>query len=121
MAIKDENENSIPLLDVEAQREADGSGKSFDAEPPAVAPTPTTISAAARKKFLIWTAINMASTIGIVFTNKAIFNDPNFKLMQTSFACFHFICTGLTLYVVSSYPSRGISNFADPYRCLDQG
>ncbi|KUJ18787.1 putative solute carrier family 35 member E3 [Mollisia scopiformis] len=43
----------------------------------------------------------MASTIGIVFTNKAIFNDPNFKMMQTSFACFHFICTGLTLYVVS--------------------
>lgn len=101
MAVKDENENSIPLLDVEAQREADENGKSFDAEPPAVAPTPTTISAAARKKFLIWTAINMASTIGIVFTNKAIFNDPNFKLMQTSFACFHFVCTGLTLYVVS--------------------
>lgn len=43
----------------------------------------------------------MAATIGIVFTNKAIFNDPNFKLMQTSFACFHFVCTGLTLYVVS--------------------
>ena len=43
----------------------------------------------------------MLATIGIVFTNKAIFNDPNFKLMQTSFASFHFVCTGLTLWVVS--------------------
>ncbi|KAG9247551.1 putative solute carrier family 35 member E3 [Calycina marina] len=43
----------------------------------------------------------MAATIGIVFTNKAIFDDPSFKLMQTSFASFHFVCTGLTLYMVS--------------------
>lgn len=43
----------------------------------------------------------MLATIGIVFTNKAIFNDPDFKLMQTSFASFHFVCTGLTLWVVS--------------------
>jgi solute carrier family 35 protein E3 len=48
----------------------------------------------------------MLATIGIVFTNKAIFDDPKFKLMQTSFASFHFICTGLTLYVVSR-PSFG--------------
>ena len=58
------------------------------------------------KQFMIWTAINMAATIGIVFTNKAIFNDPAFKLMQTSFASFHFVCTGLTLWVVSR-PSIG--------------
>jgi len=49
---------------------------------------------------------SMAATIGIVFTNKAIFNDPAFKLMQTSFASFHFVCTGLTLYIVSR-PSIG--------------
>jgi len=48
----------------------------------------------------------MLATICIVFTNKAIFDDPAFKLMQTSFASFHFICTGLTLYVVSR-PSIG--------------
>lgn len=48
----------------------------------------------------------MLATIGIVFTNKAIFDDPKFKLMQTSFASFHFICTGLTLYIVSR-PSIG--------------
>ncbi len=95
------SENSIPLLDVEAQREAEGNGKHFDAEPPVPALPTSSSNAAARRKFLTWTAINMASTIGIVFTNKAIFNDPNFKLMQTSFACFHFLCTGLTLYVVS--------------------
>jgi solute carrier family 35 protein E3 len=48
----------------------------------------------------------MAATIGIVFTNKSIFSDPDFKLMQTSFASFHFLCTALTLYVVSR-PSIG--------------
>lgn len=101
MPSKDESENAIPLLDVEAQREADGDVKQFDAEPPVTAlPTPAS-NAAARRKFLTWTAINMAATIGIVFTNKAIFNDPAFKMMQTSFASFHFICTGMTLYIVS--------------------
>lgn len=98
MPPKDESENAIPLLDVEAQREADGEDKQFD-EPPVPAVPTTASNAAARRKFLTWTAINMAATIGIVFTNKAIFNDPAFKLMQTSFASFHFICTGLTLYV----------------------
>lgn len=91
-------ESGIPLLDVEAQKNADD--KTFDAEPQVSAPSPA-VTAGARKKFLTWTAINMLATIGIVFTNKAIFDDPNFKLMQTSFASFHFICTGLTLWVVS--------------------
>lgn len=90
-------ENSIPLLDVEAQKDA--GDKQFDVEP--AAPATPVVTAGARKKFLIWTAINMLATIGIVFTNKAIFDDPNFKLMQTSFASFHFVCTGLTLWVVS--------------------
>ncbi|KAF3918266.1 hypothetical protein ABW21_db0201975 [Orbilia brochopaga] len=36
-----------------------------------------------------------------VFTNKAIFDDPSFKKMQTSFAAFHFLCTTLTLFVIS--------------------
>ncbi|KAK2623849.1 hypothetical protein QTJ16_007030 [Diplocarpon rosae] len=100
------NENSIPLLDVEAQREAEAEdGKQLDAEPAVSVPSPT-VTAGARRKFLTWTAINMLATIGIVFTNKAIFDDPNFKLMQTSFASFHFICTGVTLWVVSR-PSIG--------------
>ncbi|PBP22205.1 triose-phosphate transporter [Diplocarpon rosae] len=100
------NENSIPLLDVEAQREAAADeGKQLDAEPAVSAPPPA-VAAGARRKFLTWTAINMLATIGIVFTNKAIFDDPNFKLMQTSFASFHFICTGVTLWVVSR-PSIG--------------
>ncbi|OWP02783.1 hypothetical protein B2J93_9057 [Marssonina coronariae] len=92
------NENSIRLLDVEAQREADAE--------PAVSALPSAVAAGARRRFLTWTAINMLATIGIVFTNKAIFDDPNFKLMQTSFASFHFVCTGLTLWVVSR-PSIG--------------
>jgi hypothetical protein len=93
-------ENSIPLLDVEAQNEEHNS-KRDSSPPPSLQPQPKAIAAGARKKFLIWTAINMAATIGVVFTNKAIFNDPAFKLMQTSFASFHFVCTGLTLWIVS--------------------
>ncbi|KAF3938836.1 hypothetical protein ABW19_dt0206119 [Dactylella cylindrospora] len=51
--------------------------------------------------FIIWTLVNTLATIGIVFTNKAIFDDPSFKKMQTSFAAFHFLCTTLTLFVIS--------------------
>jgi hypothetical protein len=97
-------ENAIPLLDVEAQKQANGEFSkheepSHENEPPAQAPKP--VHTGAGRKFLIWTAINMMATIGIVFTNKSIFNDPDFKMMQTSFASFHFVCTGLTLWVVS--------------------
>lgn len=109
MVAESKIENSIPLLerDVEAQ---DGLAGELDKRNDDLVELPAQSQAqsqaAARKKFLIWTAINMLATIGIVFTNKAIFDDPNFKLMQTSFASFHFICTGLTLYVVSR-PSIG--------------
>ncbi|CZS97786.1 related to integral membrane protein [Rhynchosporium agropyri] len=91
-------ENSIPLLDVEAQKDA--GDKELEVVPP-ILPAAPVVTAGARRKFLTWTAINMLATIGIVFTNKAIFDDPDFKLMQTSFASFHFVCTGLTLWVVS--------------------
>ncbi|KAF4631262.1 hypothetical protein G7Y89_g6876 [Cudoniella acicularis] len=94
-------ENSIPLLDVEAQKSENIDDKQYDEPVPAVVPGPSKPSAEAKRKFLLWTAINMLATIGIVFTNKAIFDDPAFKLMQTSFASFHFVCTGLTLWVVS--------------------
>jgi solute carrier family 35, member E3 len=50
---------------------------------------------------LIWMAVNTAATIGIVFTNKAIFSDPSLKLIQVSFAAFHFFITWLTLYTLS--------------------
>lgn len=105
-------EHGIPLLDVEAQK-ADGdyaskgdddgmaSHESEQRGPPPPASSTTVHTSGAGRKFLFWTAINMMATIGIVFTNKAIFNDPDFKLMQTSFASFHFVCTGLTLWVVS--------------------
>jgi hypothetical protein len=88
-------EHGIPLLDVEAQK------AQREDDEDVVQPEPPAPGMGAGRKFLIWTAINMAATIGIVFTNKAIFNDPAFKLMQTSFASFHFVCTGLTLWVVS--------------------
>lgn len=100
MAVENSEENGVPLLDVEAQKAMLEDERAYS-EAPTITPTQDQIRAGARKKFLLWTAINMASTIGIVFTNKAIFNDPAFKLMQTSFASFHFVCTGLTLWVVS--------------------
>lgn len=50
---------------------------------------------------LLWTSINTLATIGIVFTNKAIFSDPSLKLVQLTFACFHFTVTWFTLYILS--------------------
>ncbi|KAM0284401.1 hypothetical protein ACHAQH_001977 [Verticillium albo-atrum] len=50
---------------------------------------------------LMWMVINTLSTIGIVFTNKAIFSDPSLKLCQLTFASFHFSITWLTLHLLS--------------------
>ncbi|KAL8984344.1 MAG: hypothetical protein Q9205_001670 [Flavoplaca limonia] len=52
-------------------------------------------------KLVAWIAINTLATIGIIFTNKAIFSDPAFKQCQVSFASFHFFVTALTLFVLS--------------------
>ncbi|KAH8673657.1 solute carrier family 35 member E3 [Xylariales sp. PMI_506] len=50
---------------------------------------------------IIWMVVNTLATIGIVFTNKAIFSDPSLKLAQLTFAAFHFFITWLTLFVLS--------------------
>ncbi|KAI1816037.1 TPT-domain-containing protein [Poronia punctata] len=49
----------------------------------------------------IWIAVNTLATIGIVFTNKAIFSDPSLKLAQLTFAAFHFFMTWLLLFTLS--------------------
>lgn len=49
----------------------------------------------------IWIVLNTLATIGIVFTNKAIFSDPSLKLAQLTFAAFHFFITWLTLFTLS--------------------
>ncbi|TAQ88308.1 hypothetical protein B7494_g3394 [Chlorociboria aeruginascens] len=49
----------------------------------------------------IWIVVNTLATIGIVFTNKAIFTDPSLKLAQLTFASFHFFITWLTLFTLS--------------------
>lgn len=49
----------------------------------------------------VWITLNIFATIGIVFVNKAIFNDPSFRDAQLSFASFHFFITFATLHVVS--------------------
>lgn len=99
-------ENSIPLLSRDVEAQDGGKDKEYEPEMPPAVTGPTKPSREAKRNFLVWTTLNMLATIGIVFTNKAIFNDPAFKLMQTSFASFHFVCTGLTLWVVSR-PSIG--------------
>jgi len=48
-----------------------------------------------------WLMVNTLATIAIVFTNKAIFTDPSLKLVQLSFAAFHFFVTWFTLFVLS--------------------
>ncbi|KAF6843836.1 integral membrane protein [Colletotrichum musicola] len=50
---------------------------------------------------VVWMVVNTLATIGIVFTNKAIFSDPQWKLCQLTFASFHFLVTFLTLYILS--------------------
>ncbi|WDK15406.1 triose-phosphate transporter [Colletotrichum graminicola] len=50
---------------------------------------------------VIWMTVNTLATIGIVFTNKAIFSDPQWKLCQLTFASFHFLVTFLTLHILS--------------------
>ena len=52
---------------------------------------------------LFWMGINTLATIGIVFTNKAIFSDPNLVKMPVAFAAFHFACTSMTLLIVSQF------------------
>ncbi|KAI1467016.1 TPT-domain-containing protein [Daldinia caldariorum] len=50
---------------------------------------------------IFWIVVNTLATIGIVFTNKAIFSDPSLKLAQLSFAAFHFFMTWLLLFTLS--------------------
>ncbi|KAK4190397.1 hypothetical protein QBC35DRAFT_378129 [Podospora australis] len=67
-------------------------------EPPVV---PAPLPKSSFRSALLWMSINTFATIGIVFTNKAIFSDPSLKLAQLSFAAFHFFITYLTLFVLS--------------------
>ncbi|KAL4731220.1 hypothetical protein ACLX1H_000182 [Fusarium chlamydosporum] len=53
------------------------------------------------KKASFWITVNIAATVLIVFTNKAIFDDDNLKCIQLSFAAFHFSTTWLVLWVIS--------------------
>ncbi|KAI4174000.1 MAG: hypothetical protein LQ343_002563 [Gyalolechia ehrenbergii] len=52
-------------------------------------------------KLVAWITVNTLATIGIIFTNKAIFSDPSFQRSQVSFASFHFFVTSLTLFILS--------------------
>ncbi|PBP17425.1 solute carrier family 35 member E3 [Diplocarpon rosae] len=53
------------------------------------------------RQAVTWMVVNTLATIGIVFTNKAIFSDPSLKLAQLTFAAFHFFVTWLTLFTIS--------------------
>ncbi|EKD13543.1 uncharacterized protein L3040_008590 [Drepanopeziza brunnea f. sp. 'multigermtubi'] len=56
---------------------------------------------ASTRQAVVWMVVNTLATIGIVFTNKAIFSDPSLKLVQLTFAAFHFFITWLTLFTIS--------------------
>ncbi|KAL2270369.1 hypothetical protein VTJ83DRAFT_2553 [Remersonia thermophila] len=87
--------------DVEASsRRQDGSKKEQHRQQP-----PSSRSSFASG--LAWMVLNTLATIGIVFTNKAIFSSPALKLAQLTFACFHFLVTFLTLFVLSR-PAVGL-------------
>ncbi|KAI0435122.1 integral membrane protein [Xylaria sp. FL1042] len=62
-------------------------------------PEPQSQTSIVRASF--WIVVNTLATIGIVFTNKAIFSDPSLKLAQLTFAAFHFFMTWLLLYALS--------------------
>ncbi|EQL01658.1 triose-phosphate transporter [Ophiocordyceps sinensis CO18] len=49
----------------------------------------------------IWMTVNTLATVGIVFTNKAIFLDSSWRLSQLTFASFHFFVTWVTLFALS--------------------
>ncbi|TQS35187.1 hypothetical protein Golomagni_04399 [Golovinomyces magnicellulatus] len=50
---------------------------------------------------VVWMIVNTLATIGIVFTNKAIFSDSSLRFTQLTFAAFHFFITWLTLFTLS--------------------
>ncbi|KAL8802410.1 MAG: hypothetical protein Q9182_003833 [Xanthomendoza sp. 2 TL-2023] len=54
-----------------------------------------------RASLTLWMTLNTVATIAIVFTNKAIFDDPSFRKSQVAFATFHLFVTALTLYILS--------------------
>ncbi|KAI0804075.1 integral membrane protein [Xylaria sp. FL0064] len=62
-------------------------------------PEPESKTSIVRASF--WIMVNTLATIGIVFTNKAIFSDPSLRLAQLTFAAFHFFMTWLLLYTLS--------------------
>jgi solute carrier family 35 protein E3 len=49
---------------------------------------------------ILWMVINVLATVGIVFTNKAIFTDKALVKMPVAFTAFHFLCTFFTLFVM---------------------
>ncbi|KAK0645921.1 triose-phosphate transporter family-domain-containing protein [Cercophora newfieldiana] len=84
----DEHEDDTLL-----RREVDDGHPQEETPPP---PKTTSFTTA-----MMWMAVNTIATIGIVFTNKAIFSDPSLKLAQLSFAAFHFFLTWLVLWTIS--------------------
>ncbi|BFZ62485.1 hypothetical protein YB2330_003579 [Saitoella coloradoensis] len=54
-----------------------------------------------RHSFIFWTATNILATLGIVFVNKRIFEDPKFRTTQTLFVAYHFALTAITMRITS--------------------
>ncbi|KAK3997283.1 solute carrier family 35 member E3 [Cladorrhinum sp. PSN332] len=86
-------------LEIDDDHEDDGLLPKEGEEDAAPAPEPPKKSSF--NSALIWMTVNTLATIGIVFTNKAIFSEPSLKLAQLSFAAFHFFITYFTLFIIS--------------------
>ncbi|GAO18822.1 uncharacterized protein UV8b_03258 [Ustilaginoidea virens] len=78
----------------EADSERDSTAPLLDKEAPE-------LPKASRAKVLFFIVVNILATVGIVFTNKAIFSHPSLKNAQLSFASFHFVITWLILHTLS--------------------
>ena len=101
-----ETDGTIFDVDDAERRQAAGSTTTNNGTLPKPVSAASAKQPVAQKSQLVvgmWMAINTFATIGIVFTNKAVFSDPALVRMPISFAAFHFTCTSLTLFVVSKF------------------
>ncbi|KAF4548124.1 Hypothetical protein D9617_31g063600 [Elsinoe fawcettii] len=86
---------SGPLLAQEKEAESGEVVSSVSAQKPLSHP-------ASSRKLLLWIAVNVLATIGIIFTNKLLLTTPILRRTQLLFAAYHFLLTHVTLRICST-------------------
>ncbi|KAH6605070.1 triose-phosphate transporter [Trichoderma cornu-damae] len=92
------------MFDLEDKRDVEGVE---DASSQLLAASDTIMepkSASSSLQAVAWMVVNTLATVGIVFTNKAIFSEPRWKQCQLTFAAVHFLMTWFTLFLLSRSP-----------------